>query len=350
MNTHGATATYIYGAGRMGRELLAHLGAQGIEPKAFIDRSAARLAIVDGVRVITPEAAAREGRSSKVLVALHSPGVDVASVVDHLRQAGFGSVRTLWNVCDESDWRPRSPFWLEPHFDWPAHAEAIARTRALLGDEKSRRVFDEQLALRSRGDYAALSVPTPADQYVPADLARWRDPMRLVDCGAYDGDTLRVLNAHGYALEAFIALEPDPANYARLSQAWGHDERGRLIAAGAWSSAGALSFRAGEGGAAHLDENGEATIPVVTLDTLCVDFRATLIKMDIEGAESAALDGATRTLARDRPDLAISIYHRVSDLWNIAIAIDDRKLGYRHFLRSHAHNGFDTVLYAVASR
>ena len=350
MNAPYARPTYVYGAGRMGRELLAHFRAQGIEPKTFIDRAAARLSAIDGVPVLAPDDDAIDAGGGEAVVALHSPGVDIARVVADLRRAGFADVRTLWDECERSGWRPRSPFWLEPHFDWAAHEDPIARARALLADETSRRVFDEQLALRRGGDYAALGAPNPEDQYAPRDLARWRDPMRLVDCGAYDGDTLRALDSHGYALEAFIALEPDPDNYARLIQAWGHDARGRLVAAGAWSSAGTLSFQAGEGGAAHLDENGETTIPVVTLDALCVDFRPTLIKMDIEGAESAALDGATRTLARDRPDLAISVYHRVSDLWNIAIAIDDRKLGYRHFLRSHAHNGFDTVLYAVASR
>lgn len=350
MNGASTTPIYIYGAGRMGREVLAHCRAQGIAPKAFIDRAAARLSTVDGVPVLAPDDAIESGAGGEVVVALHSPGVDIASVVADLRRANFSGVRTLWDECDRSDWLPQSPFWLNPHFDWPGNADSIARARALLSDETSRRVFDEQLALRRDGKYAALSAPTPADQYVPSDLPRWREPMRLIDCGAYDGDTIRVLHAQGYALEGFIALEPDPANYARLREAWGHDARGRLIAAGAWSSAGALSFKAGEGGAAHLDENGETTIPVLALDSLCADFHPTLIKLDIEGAERAALDGATRTIVRDRPDLAISVYHRISDLWSIALTIEDRKLGYRYFLRSHAHNGFDTVLYAVASR
>ena len=354
MNTADATATFLYGAGRMGREVLAHCRAQGVEPKAFIDRAAVRLADIDGVPVITLEAAIKEGKGSDVLVALHSPGVNIASVVEHLRREDFGSVRTLWNLCDKSDWQPQSPFWLEPHFNWAAHREAMVRARALLTDETSRRVFDEQVALRRDGDYAALSQPTPDDQYMPRDLPRWREPMRLVDCGAYDGDTLRALAANGYALGGFIALEPDPENYARLSAAWGgagdSDSRGRVIASGAWSSAGTLSFKAGEGGAAHLDESGDTTITVVRIDDLCANFRPTMIKMDIEGAEHEALDGAAETIARDRPDLALSVYHRIEDLWGIALKIDDWGHGYRFHLRSHAYNGFDTVLYAVASQ
>ena len=350
MNTSSAAPTYLYGAGRMGREVLAHCRAQGIEPKAFIDRAAARMASVDGVPVVTPDEAIETGAGGHVVVALHSPGVNIAGVVENLRRAKFAAVRTLWDECDRSAWLPQSPFWLEPHFDWVGNADSIARARALLDDETSRRVFDQQLALRRDGDYAALGAPTPDDQYMPRDLPRWREPMCLVDCGAYDGDTLRALAANEYAVEDFVALEPDPENYARLSVAWGNDTRGRLIAAGAWSSAGTLSFKAGEGGAAHLDEGGDTTIAVVRIDDLCADFHPTMIKMDIEGAERAALDGASKTVARDRPDLALSVYHHLSDLWEIALKIDDWRLGYRFHLRSHAYNGFDTVLYAVASR
>lgn len=350
MNAPYARPTYVYGAGRMGRELLAHFRAQGIEPKAFIDRAAACLSAVDGIPVLVPDDDAIDAGGGEAVVALHSPGVDIARVVADLRRAGFADVRTLWDECERSGWRPRSPFWLEPHFDWAAHEDPIARARGLLADETSRRVFDEQLALRRGGDYAALGAPSPEDQYVPRDLARWRDPMRLVDCGAYDGDTIRALRTHGYALEGFIAFEPDPENFRRLAAAHSTDRGARLIAAGAYSLPGTLAFNAGDGSAARVDAAGEAKIDVARIDDLCADFHPTLIKMDIEGAEHEALDGASATVTRDRPDLAIGAYHRVDDLWRIALKIDDWHLGYRFHLRSHAYNGFETVLYAVASR
>ena len=105
---------------------------------------------------------------------------------------------------------------------------------------------------------------------------------------------------------------------------------------------------AGTGTSAHADAAGTATIAVVRIDDLCEEFRPTLIKMDIEGAEQDALDGAMTTIDRDRPDLAISVYHRVHDLWTLALAIDERVPGYRFYLRSHAFSGFETVLYAFA--
>ena len=340
----------IYGAGRMGREVLAHCRAGHREPRAFVDRSARDGATLDGLPVLTPDAAAVEGDGAELLVALHSPGVDIAGLTDGLRRQRYAAVTTLWEECRRSGWLPRSPFWLAPSFDWRGEEAAIAAARGLLADDDSRTVFDQQLALRRSGDYAGLGVPTPADQYVPLGLERWRDPMRLVDCGAFDGDTLRVLADTGYSIEGFVALEPDEANFARLSARHGHDAGGRLLRIGADAEHRRLSFNAGDGSAARVDADGTTTITVAPIDDLCADFRPTLIKMDIEGAERPALDGAAATIARDAPDLAISVYHRPGDLWRIALQIDALRAGYRFHLRSHAYNGFETVLYAYAPR
>lgn len=338
-----AGATCIYGAGGMGREVLAHRRATNRPVDAFIDRAA--VGDVDGVPVVSPDALAPD-RARRVLVALHNPGVDVSTVVKDLERRGCADVATLWTICADDAWRPSTAFWLEPRFDWDAARDDIARARALLGDAHSVRVFDEQLRLREFGDYAGLSMPAPADQYVPADLARWSDPVRLVDCGAYDGDTLRRFEEAGYALDAVLAFEPDPQTYRRLAAAIAGRSGWSAIEAGVHASAGTLAFDANGAGSACIDSTGAATVRVVRLDDACRGFHPTLVKMDVEGAERAALEGARALLESDRPALAISVYHRVDDLWTVPTSIAALGLDYRFALRSHAHNGFDTVLYA----
>ena len=62
------------------------------------------------------------------------------------------------------------------------------------------------------------------------------------------------------------------------------------------------------------------------------------------------LAGAAGLLARERPVLALSIYHRPDDLWELPLHLDALALGYRFFLRTHGDDGMDIVCYAIPSR
>ena len=68
-----------------------------------------------------------------------------------------------------------------------------------------------------------------------------------------------------------------------------------------------------------IDECGESIIETVDLDSLFLQEQVTFIKMDIEGAELKALDGAKNIIKDDVPDLAICVYHNVNHLWDIIL-------------------------------
>jgi len=74
-------------------------------------------------------------------------------------------------------------------------------------------------------------------------------------------------------------------------------------------------------------------VPAITLDSFCHDKRIALIKLDIEGAELSAVQGAEATIRRDRPILLISIYHRPEDFFEIKPLIDSWGLGYNFMIR-----------------
>jgi FkbM family methyltransferase len=71
------------------------------------------------------------------------------------------------------------------------------------------------------------------------------------------------------------------------------------------------------------------------------------IKMDIEGAEPKALEGAKKTIQRFRPDLAIAIYHSLDDFVNIPKWIIDLNLGYKLYLGHYTIHTEETVLFAT---
>lgn len=77
------------------------------------------------------------------------------------------------------------------------------------------------------------------------------------------------------------------------------------------SEPGTLRFAAGEGmSSGKLSPDGELEVPVATIDTLIDEGLAgpDVIKMDIEGAELGALQGAARCLADRRPRLFLATH------------------------------------------
>jgi len=87
------------------------------------------------------------------------------------------------------------------------------------------------------------------------------------------------------------------------------------------------------------------TIDTISIDALELQEKVTLIKMDIEGAELSALHGAKKTILRDKPKLAICLYHSDEDMIRIAEYVHEIVPEYKLYVRHHWINGAETVLY-----
>jgi hypothetical protein len=87
--------------------------------------------------------------------------------------------------------------------------------------------------------------------------------------------------------------------------------------------------------------------PIARLDEVLAGDEVGVIKMDVEGFEPFALEGARGLLERQRPALLISVYHRPEHLWKIPLWIHDLGLGYRVHLRHHSTTSSETVCYGV---
>ena len=136
----------------------------------------------------------------------------------------------------------------------------------------------------------------------------------ILDVGANIGElTLRFARwvTEGGRVYAF---EPEPANFrqlaARLDGA-GLAGRGQIVQAAVADSNGELRLKINRDhpGDHRLGEHG---IPVraVTLDSFVEQLdgpQISLIKIDVQGAEEKVLDGARRTLERQRPALFLEV-------------------------------------------
>ena len=156
----------------------------------------------------------------------------------------------------------------------------------------------------------------------------------VLDIGAYRGTFTR------HALESgarvVVAFEPQPDNYACLEQTFAPEiARGavRLVKTAIWDEAGTLQF-AGAGLTGHVSgaTDGTITVAATTIDDAVRDLgldRVDFIKMDIEGAERHAVRGASQTLAKFQPRMALCVYHLPDDPKLIPALVLERQPKYR---------------------
>lgn len=94
----------------------------------------------------------------------------------------------------------------------------------------------------------------------------------------------------------------------------------------------------------------DQALPLTTLDFFVEERRidkVDFIKLDIEGAELSCLKGARKTIERDRPRLAISLYHHPNDLFEIPLWIRTRFPDYQLYLDHYTIHEEETVLYGI---
>lgn len=83
------------------------------------------------------------------------------------------------------------------------------------------------------------------------------------------------------------------------------------------------------------------------IDEIVGNDRVSFIKMDIEGAELKALEGAKETILRNAPKLAICIYHKYEDICEIGNYVLKLNPNYKLYIRHYTTCMWETVLYAV---
>lgn len=172
-----------------------------------------------------------------------------------------------------------------------------------------------------------------------------------VDAGAYDGDTIKeVLGMIGEGfLGEILAIEPDKKNFKKLQNYAQQSQLGciELVNKAVSDKTGQASFQMKGGRCSALgDEKGEI-VEVVSLDDLLEGRPVSLLKLDVEGAEKEALQGARKVLKQVKPRLIVSAYHRSGDLLDLPELILELNPEYRLSLRHHPYfPAWDTNIYA----
>ena len=171
----------------------------------------------------------------------------------------------------------------------------------------------------------------------------------FVDCGAFDGNTsVAFANwCHGEYDKIFM-FEVDRFNIELCKKHIRDHELKKytLIECGVWSKKTELKLCEGSFTSSSISDKGKVKVPVCDLDSTLENEKVTFIKMDIEGAEIEAIKGARRILARYKPRLAISVYHKPEDIIDIPLLLWEIVPEYQFCLRHYRSSRREIILYA----
>jgi len=203
----------------------------------------------------------------------------------------------------------------------------------------------------ARGLYSGL-------QYT--DYVRIQPDDVVFNCGVHGGSELEFYLAHLGQRGVCVNIDPLGHKYLTpdVSTAIAQSPATIIeIAAALHDSNGTLNLPVEASGMAagnRIDKRIEGAplqeFRAVTLDFLAEELsisRLDHIKMDIEGAEERALNGAINTVTRFRPNLAISIYHTPDQFLDIPIYLARSLKGYRFFVRNYHFISNETILYCI---
>ena len=340
--------TYLFGAGAAASWILQGFRRDGIRVDGFLDDAADRIGTVGAVPVFLPDDDRALGQdlrgTSTVVMAVMSPRFDEVGARERLMSLGWADVRGFgeYGRAMLAESGRRCAMLSADELD--SHVLELAQVRSLLGDDQSRQVFDGFLSFVRDLDDTGLP-PITEHPYYPDDLPRWPEPLRMIDLGAFDGETVAAAIDRGYDLEAAVSFEPDPTNFAQLAQTSRDIPGMSALPLGVLDRTCVLKFASQGDAGSFVSESGDIAIQCVALDDAIPHFAPNMIKLDIEGSEEAALRGSEALLRKYRPCLAVSLYHLSTDVWRIPLYLRD-VLGDCDFrLRRHSRTIADTVLY-----
>lgn len=219
----------------------------------------------------------------------------------------------------------------------------VEKLKTILSDQKSVDLLERIVELRNTGENRLYEV-FAGRQYYQQDIFDFSNEVFL-DCGCYHGEEIDYLKSLQCGQHTIYAFEPDSINYAYLKEKYQDMQDVILMDCGVWKESGELCFHEKGTAGSTIIENGEKKIKVEAIDNIITE-RVTFIKMDIEGAELEAIEGARKTILKNMPKLAICIYHKNDDLWKIPLRINELSKEYEIFIRQHSLSLSDTVMYA----
>ena len=221
----------------------------------------------------------------------------------------------------------------------------INKLNNLFEDDLSKDILNKIIQFYLTGNISFLiDSYCSEEQYFSNSYYRINDNEVFLDCGAYIGDSIeRFLKFTNNKFNKIIAVEANKINAKQIENLKVNNLEIKNVAVGDYNGTCSFDSSCLQGG--RIGNSSSEMIELNTIDSFS-DNNISFIKMDIEGAELAALKGASETIKNQQPKLAICVYHRPKDLFTIPFLIKELNPNYKLKLRKHTRSVYESVIYA----
>lgn len=342
-NEIASSDIFIYGAGNAGRMTYELLQKLNLDIVGFMDRRASDLKAYMGKPVFPVDTKEINKDKAFVIISFLCNEEELRKIKEYLFALKFKKFCYYREICIS--------YILNFGKDvLKHHKDKMIEVASYLEDTRSQEIFSSFLEASFSMNIEKLPKPDKSIQYFVDDIHLKKGYSKFIDCGAYDGDTVYMLNRMVGQVEKIALFEPEPDNFKKLVNKLKEIRVAKeqiLFPCGVWNETAMLKFLSGKEMSSRVSQDGNIYVQCVALDDVLMDFSPTFIKMDIEGAEYEALIGAENVIKRYSPDLAICVYHKIEHIWEIPYLIKKINPDYKLYLRTHGLYGMETVLYAT---
>lgn len=221
----------------------------------------------------------------------------------------------------------------------------IEGLKNMLADDKSAEIVNKILFKRKNLDVDYSDINEPHQYFIDEIMDKNPDAV-FIDGGAYLGETIdQFIEFQNNQFKKVFSFEMDENNFRKIdSKKYGN--RVEILNYGLWNEETECTYDS-DTTSSSLGEGGSNVAKCTTIDNICSNEKVTFIKMDIEGAEIPALHGAYETIIKDKPQMAICLYHKPDDIFEIPFLLKKWVPEYNFYIRHHSDNFTETVLYVT---
>lgn len=272
--------------------------------------------------------------------------ISPVQVNTNLSKLGFKNIFNLNDLISQDNKLLNRPWFIEEqHKEINNNIKFWSKLNSQFADEQSRIVLSDvtRYRLTANPKYMENYLVKLKDQYFE-DFMSYKKEI-FVDAGGFDGDTTDEFIRRHPDYQKIYLFEPSKKNLLAAKRRLKNIPNIDFRAVGLSDTKGVLTFNANAGSASAITEKDGENIPVAKLDDELKGMPVTFIKMDLEGWEMKALSGSAITIKKNRPKLAIAVYHAAEDFRKIPDFIMSIHPDYKIYLRHYTQGWSETVMF-----